>query len=333
MMKFLKNGLLFATAGLLVFTACDPAEDETPVGSAPNVTVSVENEQDTYVPGDVINLVVDFTADAQVVGGILNIELDGLIITLNGNGLSPNADETSTIIDLNAFNVASETEGSFTIPGFEIPEEAANLTLSFTVEMEDGEGRLGEGTLDIAVGENEEPLVNFSAILLAAPLQDADGTTASKTSQTFFSTNTGETYSMAQINGSTQPLSANIDFGYFYGSGGAQTEATIASPANYPFEYGQNAWGVRNSTLIRATTVTESQFNEANLTFITEAFENGTPGNTDGRITNLSVGDVLAFETDGSKDGGAKKGLLLVESITPGDGENGQIEFSIVMEE
>ena len=32
------------------------------------------------------------------------------------------------------FSVASETEGSFTIPGFTIPEEAANLTLSFCRE-------------------------------------------------------------------------------------------------------------------------------------------------------------------------------------------------------
>ncbi|WKK76105.2 hypothetical protein QYS49_01390 [Marivirga salinae] len=326
MKKFLRNGLMLAAAGTLFFTACDP-EEETPVESAPEVNLSVETEQDTYLPGDVINLVVDFTADAPVVGSTIDIETTENTFTLSANGISDN------IIDLNAFSVASETEGSFTIEGLQIPDQAANMTLSFLVSMEDEDGRTGEGTLDIEVGENQEPLVNFSAILLAAPLQDDAGSTTSKTSETFFSTNTGETYSMAQVNGSSEPLSANIDFGYFYGSGEFDTEATIASPAHYPFEYGQNAWGARNNTLIRATTVTESQFNEANLSFITEAFENGAPGNTDGRIVNLAEGDVLAFETDGSKDGGAKKGLLLVESITPGDGENGQIEFSIVMEE
>lgn len=324
MKKILRNGLMLAAAGTLLFTACDP-EEETPVESAPDVNLSIETEQDVYLPGDVINLVVDFTADAPVVGSTINAETTEFTITLSADGISSN------VIDLNAFNVAAETEGSFTINGFQIPEEAANLTLSFTVAMEDEDGRTGEGTLDIAVGE--APLVNFSAILLAAPLQDADGTTASKTSETFFSTNTGQTYSMAQVNGSSEPLSANIDFGYFYGTGEFDTEATIASPAHYPFEYGQNAWGARNNTLIRATTVTESQFNEANASFITEAFENGTPGNTDGRIVNLAEGDVLAFETDGSKDGGAKKGLLLVESIVGTDGENGRIEFSIVMEE
>ncbi|WP_340154016.1 hypothetical protein [uncultured Marivirga sp.] len=327
MMKFLRNGLLFALTGAFVFTACDPAEDETPVGSAPNVTVSVENEQDVYLPGDVIDLVVDFTADDPVVGATINAETEEFILTFDATGISSN------VIDLNEFDVAGSTEGSFTINGIEIPNEFANQTLTFTIEMEDEEGRSGQGTLDVEVGENEEPLVNFSAILLAAPLQNAEGTTASKTSQTFFSTNTGETYSMAQVNGSSQPLSADIDFGYFYGSGNNQTAATIASPANYPFEYGQNAWGTRNNTLIRATSVTESQFNEANLTLINESFEDGTAGNTDGRIINLSEGDVLAFETDGSKSTGAKRGLLLIESITPGDGENGQIEFSIVMEE
>jgi hypothetical protein len=317
MKKFLRNGLMLAAAGTLLFTACDP-EEETPIESAPEVSLSVETQQDVYLPGDVINLVVDFTADAPAVGATINAETEEFTITLTANGISDN------IIDLNAFGVASETEGSFTIEGFQIPQQAAGLTLNFSVDIEDNEGRVGEGTLDISV--EQASLVNFSAILLAAPLGDGS-------SETFFSTNTGETYSMGQVNGSNQPLSANIDFGYFYGTGTAQTAATIASPANYPIDYGQGSWSVRNNTLIRATTVTESQFNEATLSSINEAFANGTPGNTDGRITNLSEGDVLAFETDGSKDSGAKKGLLLVEAIVGTDGENDRIEFSIVMEE
>jgi len=324
MKKFLRNGLMLAAAGTLLFTACDP-EEETPVESAPNVTLSVETEQEAYFPGDVINLVVDFTADASVVGATMSAETELATITFSTNGVVDN------VIDLNAFNVAGETEGSFTINGFQIPDQTGGSTLTFGVEMEDADGRIGEGTLDVVV--EEANLVNFSAILLAAPLQDANGTTSSKTSETFFSTNTGETYSMAQINGSSQPLSANIDFGYFYGTGTAQSGATLASPANYPFEYGQSNWGVRNETKIRSTTATASQFNEANLSFIIETFENGTPGSTPGRIISLAEGDVLAFETDASKESGAKKGLLLVEAIVGTDGENGRIEFSIVMEE
>lgn len=315
---------MLAAAGTLLFTACDPTE-ETPAESAPVVGLSVETEQDVYLPGDVINLAVDFTADAPVVGSTIDIESETFTLTLTANGISDN------IIDLNAFGVAGATEGSFTIEGFQIPEQAANMTLNFLVKMEDNEGRTGEGTLDIVVEQSS--LVNFSAILLAAPLQDDNGTTSSKTSQTFFSTNTGETYSMAQINGSTQPLSANIDFGYFYGTGTAQSGATLASPANYPFEYGQSNWGVRNATKIRSTTATASQFNEANVSFISETFENGTPGSTPGRIINLAEGDVLAFETDASKESGAKRGLLLIEAIVGTDGENDRIEFSIVMEE
>lgn len=319
MKKFLRNGLMLAAAGTLLFTACDP-EDETPVESAPEVSLSVETEQDVYLPGDVINLVVDFTADAPVVGGTINVETSANTFSLDViDGISGD-----NVIDLNAFGVAGESEGSFNINGLVLPEQAAGMTLNFSVDLEDEDGRVGEGTLDIDI--EQASLVNFSAILLAAPLDD-------ETSETFFSTNTGETYSMGQINGSTQPLSANIDFGYFYGTGEAQTGATLASPENYPFDYGQSAWSVRNNTLIRATTVTSSQFNEANLSFINEAFENGTPGSTDGRITNLAEGDVLAFETDASKETGAKRGLLLVEAIVGTDGENDRIEFSIVMEE
>ncbi|WKK79008.2 hypothetical protein [Marivirga arenosa] len=336
MMKLLKNGLLLAITGLFIFTACDETGDELPTGTAPNVTVSVADPQDEYFPGDEVNVLIEFTADAPIVLGTISAESENFSLDLSAiDGISAAGENEPYTIDLNAFGVANQTSGTIDLGLLVINEGLVNETITFTAAIGDEEDRIGEGDLDVAVSALPEPdpLTSFSAILLAAPLQDADGTTASKTSKTFFSTNTGETYSMNDINSTSDPLSANIDFGYFYGSGSANTEATIASPANYPFDYGQDAWGTLNNTLIRATDVTESQFNEANLTFINDAFENGTPGSTDGRITNLSVGDVLAFETDSDKDGGAKRGLLLVEAITAGDGEDGQIEFSIIMEE
>ena len=97
----------------------------------------------------------------------------------------------------------------------------------------------------------------YSAILLSAPLEDNVGTKASKT---FFSTNTGDRYTMDEVNATTDPISADIDFGYFYGT---VKKATLSDPANYPLDdYGQAAWGTRNSTIFQRTDLTASQFNE-----------------------------------------------------------------------
>lgn len=319
MMKFLKNGLLFALSGAFIFTACDPAEDETPVGSAPNVTVTVEDEQEEYVPGDVINLVVDFTSEAPVVGATINTETEEFTITLSANGISEN------VIDLNAFNVASATEGSFTIPGFEIPEEAANLTLSFTVEMEDNEGRLGDGTLDLAVAEGSTPLISYTEILVYAPA--ADGST-----NTWFSTNLGETVTEAEVNANAAPNSVDIDFGYYYG---ANTDfASIASPNAYSVAgIDISDWSTRNATEFKLTTISGEEYLEItsseDLAAVWDREDNINEGET---ITNLEVGDVVAFQLDvDNKDG--LYGVFRVLQIEPGFESNDFMEIEVLFQD
>lgn len=318
MMKFLKNGLLLAVASLFVFTACDPAEDENPVGSAPNVSLSVENGQDAYVPGDVINLVVDFTADAAVVGATINAETEEFILTFDATGISNN------IIDLNEFNVAGSTEGSFTINGIQIPNEFANQTLTFTLEMEDEEGRVGEGNLDVAIGEASTPLRSYTDILVYAPA--ADGTT-----NTWFSTNLGETVTEGEVNAGAAPNSVDVDFGYYYGN---TDQASIASPNAYNLAgIDISDWNTRNATEFKLTTISDEEYialtSSEDLAAVWNRSDNINEGET---ITNLEVGAVVAFQLDpNNKDG--LYGVFKVINIEPGIQTNDYIEIEVLVQD
>lgn len=317
MKKFLRNGLMLAAAGTLLFTACDP-EEETPVATAPEVNLSVETEQDAYLAGDVINLVVDFTADAPAVGGTINAETDEFTITLSANGISDN------IIDLNAFGVASETEGSFTIEGFQIPQEAAGLTLNFSVDIEDEDGRVGQGNLDIAV-EASNPLKSYTDILVYAPA--GDGST-----NTWFSTNLGETVTEAEVNAAAAPNSSDVDFGYYYGAN--SDFASIASPNAYNLA-GINIedWSTRNATEFKLTTISDEEYlglsTSADLEAVWNREDNVNEGET---ITNLEVGDVVAFQLDpNNKDG--LYGVFKVITIEPGIETNDYIEIEVLIQD
>jgi len=315
MMRLLKNGLLFAIAGLFIFTACDPAEEETP---APNVNLSVETEQDVYQPGNAINLVVDFTSTSPVVGATINGETEAFTLTFNADGISSN------IIDLNAFGVAGETEGSFSIDGIKIPEEFANSTLSLTVTMEDDQGRSGSGVLDLEIGEASTVLKSYTEILVYAPA--ADGTT-----ETWFSANLGRTVTEDEVNASAEPSSIDIDFGYYYGE---TNQATIASPNAYNLAgIDISDWNTRNATEFKLTTITDEEYlsltTSADLAAAWDREDNISEGET---IANLAVGDVVAFQLDTeNKDG--LYGVFKVMNIEPGTETNNYTEIEVLVQD
>ena len=202
-------------------------------------------------------------------------------------------------------------------------DAAAGTSIEFSIEVVDSNNLTAK---DVVTVDIVSPAARtYTAILLAAPL-------GTKDSDTFFSTNTGLVYSMNDINNTSDPLSANIDFGYFYG---ASTGATLSDPASYPFAYGQSAWGTLNSTTFRRTDLDASAFAEVtNFAAIEAAFEAATAADSDPGIeSGLVAGEVLAFATDADKDGGSKKGLILVNSIVAGDGETGQISIEVIIQE
>ena len=316
-----------AVLSLFVLTSCGDDDTETPAPNVPTISVSTEVNGEartspvSTTPGDEVT----FNAAIDAAGGFNTYR-----IYLSVDGGESNVVSTTSRTDINV------DAGTITVnlsTDVSIVTEMLGSTLTYEFEVVDDANQTA--TAEVVITVNSPQARSYSAILLAAPIQDANGTTASKTSKTFFSTNTGMIYSMNEVNSSSDPLSADIDFGYFYGSGSGGTEATLSDPANYPFEYGQASWGTRNSTSLRKTSLDASAFAEVTTYADIDAeLEAADPeDSTPGIESNLVAGEVLAFETDADKDGGSKKGLILIKSITPGDGENGQIELDILVQE
>lgn len=325
MKSLFKNLLLLTTIFSLAFLfSCgdeDPEDEVLPTGPSISVDTKVNGTAATSPieaqPGDEITFDVSITSE-----GGFNVYR---IHTSVDEG-SPSTTEL-TRIDLDLDAGATAVTDSRAV---EIEEAHVGSTLTFEFEVVDDANQTSTTTVVVEVTSPEAR--SYTAVLLAAPI---GAETAEKTSETFFSTNTGLTYSMKEINESSDPLSANIDFGYFYGSGEGQTEATLSDPESYPFAYGQAAWGTRNSTTFRRTSLDASAFAEVtDFSAIDAAFEAAEAADTDAGIeSNLEVGEVLAFATDADKEGGSKKGLILVKSIVEGDGETGQIELEILVQE
>ena len=322
---FKKLMMLTAIATLGFLYSCNN-DDEEPAPDAPVLEFSAETvvTGETLISGgevaagDTVRLTISVTAAA----GFNTLRISGDYV----------GEATRTDLNVDAGTTSVENI-SFTLPTSESDEGATrNITIT---AVDDSDGTTEEMfSFDVGAPLSPEARV-YTTVLLAAPLQDIDGSTASKTSMTFFSTNTGDRYSMAQVLQSSDPLSADIDFGYFYGSGDSNTGATLTDPDSYPFAYGQEDWGTRNSTTFRRTDLDASAFAEV-VTYadIDEEFDAADPADSDAGIeSGLAAGEVLAFETDSDKLGGSKRGLILVNSITGTDGEDGEISLEILVQE
>ncbi len=173
----------------------------------------------------------------------------------------------------------------------------------------------------ITVETNSPPARSYTATLLYAPLGD-------NTSQSFFSTSTGLTYSLSDVVDTNDPISKDIDFGYYYG---ANDMASLSAPSVYPI-YNLSDWSAKNATMFVSTTLTASDFNElSTFADIDDAYEGGSD---DGKeVINLAEGDVVAFATDATKEGGSKKGVILVKAITGTYGQGDNIEIDVLVQE
>lgn len=159
---------------------------------------------------------------------------------------------------------------------------------------------------------------------------------ADKSSNTFFSTNTGQTYSLAEVNANKEELTALIDFGYYYND---TDKASLTGPANYitvPSTYnlgpsGDN-WTNLNVTNFKKSTISEGDFDALgpnNQEEITSAYNNA-PANPVLIIKDLQIGDIIAFKTFNQKTGGGKEGLLKVKNLITGTGSDGKIVFDVI---
>ncbi len=179
----------------------------------------------------------------------------------------------------------------------------------------------GNGVVHIVDGIITSDVTTYEAFLLAAPTGD-------QTSETFFSTTTGELYSYDEVTSTSENISQWIDFGYYYG---ATAGGTIASPDSWPADAvlysGLAAWSTRNNTDFRSTNLTVADFDAIAVgqgDDIEAEFEAGTDFANTGRANPVAEEDIIAFTT---ADG--RFGLIKVLEIVGTTGSNDGIRIEV----
>ena len=305
---------VLAVGAVTYLTSCDPGEIINPA----RPTISFADES-----GNTLTSLDGIPGDEQTI--VVTVEAEG---GFNRLAWSLWIGTDSTFVDERSRGTSIDSVATFTLTYTHVDSLVGQAPFMEFLAV-DEEGQTATGTLNINTTEPPNPVTSYTAFLLAAPTDD-------QTSETFFSTIDGETYSMGAVLGTTEPVSAEIDFGYFYGQ---TSNATLASPAEYPFAYGQANWGTRNNTLFRTTSLDATAFDNIGANDgddIAAAYEAGTAvtsGNGE-QARNLAVGQVLAFVTDADKaSNGGKFGLIKVVSITGTSGSDGRIEIEVKIEQ
>ena len=285
--------------GLLVFYACN--ENEIIPAVMPDLDIylsATTSDGATLVNGGEVNLSDTFSIIVSI-----NAEIGFNTLNISGN-------VTSTV-NRNDLNLASGTQD-------------VDITLNIY------SGSLGEGNIDFeAVDEGGNTVTtSFSfivvspeakiqtAVILYAPLEDLS-------SETFYSILKNETYSRNEVESTADPISANIDFGYYYGT---SDNASLASPAEYTiYNLTDAGWTTRNATILSTTAITNSEYLEMITVGDLEAAISGVDlSNANGTVTNLSEGDILMFNTVEDV-----QGLIHIRAISGTDGSDGMIEIEI----
>ena len=184
------------------------------------------------------------------------------------------------------------------------------------VQVTDADIISGNGVVHV-VGKVLFPLT-WEAVLLAPPTTD-------QTSKTFFSTRTGQTYSVNDVTNAQAIISPFIDFGYGWGP---QNGASFESPDSYTrYNLESEGWSTLNNTDFRMTSdfgpADFDAVNPAITSDISAEYEAGTAPTNTGQITGLEVDDVVAFTV------GDRFGLIKVLEIEPGFESNDFIRIEV----
>jgi len=312
MKKLLNQLVLFSAIGGTLFLASCGSDDPEPVIDGP--TISAELTSGQTVENGIIEAssgaVLSFDVDISAPGGfntlrVTNSTTGDVVTEINRNDLGLDAGivvvpTITTALTLPSVNTNTFIDVEFLV----VDDNNTTATENITIEI------LAEPNVDI-----------YDAFLLAAPLGDGS-------SDTFFSTNNGVLYSDDDVINSTDNLSANIDFGYYYGE---TNLASIAGIEAYPTNVvNVDAWNFQNATLFRTSTMSEADFDAIGEFDSDElAAEYEVASAEAGQKNQLSAGTILAFKTDATKDGGSKFGLLKVVSVSGTDGQGDGINIEV----
>lgn len=307
--------LLFVFLG---FMACSDDEEVTPDnGDEPEIMFSNNNfEDESYMgaPGDSAYAEVNVLAEEGFSSLEITKFVDGLI------DLDYGQDGTVTLSSGSQQDIINfEYQFHYLLEEFE-----DGATVDFVFQATDGVNNTVEDTLEVMV--LDENVKVYTAKLLYAPTDNG-------ISNTFLATTSGTVYSSDDVIGTTESVSATIDFGYYYG----ETEfASIAGIADYPatvFDVEAEGWNTTNETVFELTSVTTDEFDD--ITQYDGSYLNALYGETaatQGVLNNLQVDDVIKFSTDPAKEGGSKKGFIRVLNIEPGIESNDYIEIAVKVE-
>jgi len=240
--------------------------------------------------------------------------------------MNPNAPAgMGTIIDNSPNNLQGGNEDATVT----VNADNTSLTVSFgatltgtglTLEVLAVDDINQQSTATINVTISSPAAITQTTTLINPPLGD------NRVTQTFYSISENRTYSLSQVSDVSDPISENVDFGYFF-----LEEANLISPSNFvaftglteiygDMEDGIPSWGSRNQTRMVLTalantteiiSVADVEAAVASIDF--DAAELAVEG--------LEVGQVYAFRTAAET-----VGLFTVSTLVPGFGsepENG----------
>lgn len=324
MKKLFRNLLFLSAIGSVGFLYSCGGDDEVVLPAMPSIEVDVEG---VAITGNAIAAIEGDTADFTI-----TVTAPGVFNTMN---IYPSVNGTAgTVISFprTDADVTLSDEGKTAVINISYAFTAEDVDTEITWRFEgvDDSDQTAEVTFTATVEAPPSPEARaYTAVLLYAPLAD-------ESSEIFFSTSTGETFSPDDVLATTEPVSGTLDFGYYHGANDGASLASIAAYAELSvavFAGQVSGFGTKNATAFKETTLNASAFTEVTTwADIDEVFD-GIAGDGQGVLTGLEVGQVIAFQTDADKTGGAKKGLILVKTIEGTFNQGDYIELEILVQE
>jgi len=291
-MKEIKIILSIALIAMIgLFTSCE--DDET----TNEIFITERNAPESIKVGDTTELEFSIQSDAD----LAKIEL------------FKNNDRLNTKED----NFKENTSDIYTYT-FIADTSDAGKTLSFALYVIDENDLEERYDFEIAVEEIEvtgDPIETYSDKILGSYDNTSDGSS--------FASIDGTVYSWSDASANSE----KVDLVYFYG---ATNEATLAAPNDSDAEsvFDFSNWDTQNATKFGTTTLTASDFDaiDDDITIKEEASDL-----TATKVNQLSVDDVIAFETASTSAHASKKGLIKINSITTGS--DGTIDITVKVQE
>jgi hypothetical protein len=317
-MKKASNYLLVVLAvfGVIFFSSCTKDEEVIPDGPSIEVTSDQFPNGGTQFAGTAGDN-ISFTVDVDAPGGFNNIKVEYLV---DGND--------SGIADWTDQRTPGTTALTYTgtPTGIALLESNVGQEISIVITAVDDNSKTATLTLTATVAST--PLESVVVTLLAAP----DDNQGKRESKTFYSVPLARNVTADEVvsNEAGTASSADVDFGYFYGS---SNEASIVAPSEYTaYDLGANGqqWSTLNETAFKTTSLTAAQFLEVTTyAEVEEAFADGTDAGTG--VNKLAVDQVIAFETV-ERDSKTRKGLIRITAIVAGNGSDGKVDIEVLVQ-